>query len=69
MIMAKFRDMQEQGTFHAGREYERKIQAKRIAELEHKSQLQQITIAEALEECIGENIVKATEILEQALKG
>ena len=32
--MAKFRDMQEQDTFHAGREYERKILAKRIKELE-----------------------------------
>ena len=28
------RNMQEQGTFHAGREYERKILAKRIKELE-----------------------------------
>ena len=28
------RDMQEQGTFHAGREYERKILAKRIKNLE-----------------------------------
>lgn len=32
--MAKFRDMQEQGTFHAGREYERDILTKRIKELE-----------------------------------
>ena len=30
------RDMQEQGTFHAGREYERKILAKRIKELERR---------------------------------
>ena len=29
-----FRDMQEQGTFHAGREYERKILTKQIEELE-----------------------------------
>ena len=32
--MPEFRDMQEQGTFHAGREYERKILDKRIKELE-----------------------------------
>ncbi len=32
--MTKFRDMQEQRTFHAGREYERKILVKRIKELE-----------------------------------
>lgn len=32
--MSKFRDMQEQATFHAGREYEREILAKRIEELE-----------------------------------
>lgn len=32
--MSKFRDMQEQGTFHAGREYERDILTKRIKELE-----------------------------------
>lgn len=29
-----FRDMEEQATFHAGREYERKLSAKRIKELE-----------------------------------
>ncbi len=30
----EFRDMQEQGTFHAGREFEREILNKRIEELE-----------------------------------
>lgn len=32
--MSKFRDMKEQDTFHAGRDYERKISDKRIEELE-----------------------------------
>ncbi len=55
----EFRDMQEQGAFHAGREYERRILAKRIKELE---------------DCLIE-IRKSTEIMEarrfaeQALKG
>lgn len=32
--MTEFRDMKEQGTFHAGRKYERDILSKRIEELE-----------------------------------
>ena len=32
--MTKFRDMQEQATFHAGRKYERDILTKRIVKLE-----------------------------------
>lgn len=45
-----------------------KQQAKRIKELEQENRLLRIVIAEALEECIGDDIEKATTILEQALK-
>ncbi len=41
----------------------------RILELEQTIRLSGIQRAEALEACIGEDIIKATEILEQALKG
>lgn len=51
----EFRDMQEQETFHAGREYERKIQAKHIEELE--AELEQhhwIPVSERLPENIAD---------------
>lgn len=41
----------------------------RTKELEQTERLLKIQRAEALEACIGEDIIKATEILEQALKG
>jgi len=43
--------------------------AERIKELEQSKRLLRIVIAEALEECIGDDIEKATTILEQAPKG
>jgi hypothetical protein len=51
------------------RDYCDKIE-ERIKELEQENRLLRIVIAEALEECIGDDIEKATAILEQqALKG
>ncbi len=65
----EFRDMQEQGTFHAGREYERKIltkQVERIKELE--SFLQQLLwIAEKKPTDDSEDTT--IELAEQFLKG
>ena len=46
--MDKFRDMQEQGTFHAGREYERDILTKRIKELKVENEKLKETIEYAL---------------------
>lgn len=43
--MSKFRDMQEQGTFHRGREYERNILTKRITEL--KTQIKKLEEGQA----------------------
>lgn len=69
-----FRDMEEQGTFHAGREYERDILTKRIAELEGKIQSAKDIVSSqsfwcelADQECVG--LKSIVHLVEQALKG
>ncbi len=56
-----FRDMQEQGTFHEGREYERKIAAKKITELEAELANEKTVAAKAYTAC-GNYQQRITEI-------
>lgn len=54
--MSKFRDMQEQATFHAGRKYERDILTKQIAELEAKlEQHRWIPVSEEMPSKVADN--------------